>query len=351
MRIVHVIFGFNTGGTETMLVDILNGQCALGHKLMLAVINDSYADSVLAKVDKSVDVVLLKRKPGSHNPWPIIKLNWLINRWKADAIHLHNNTICSLIKTNKPLFLTVHALGIPLIPACRKLTELFAISQAVRNDLENRYSGTYRIKVVPNGIRFNDIASKTEYGLKSSTMRIVQVANLLPEYKGQDLLIEAVGRLKTRGIDGISIDFIGAGNALDSLKNLSESAGISDRVHFLGLKDRTYIYSHLNEYDLMCHPSRSEGFGLTVAEGIAAGLPVLVPDCDGPYEIIKKGELGYVFKKGDVSSLTDALEEIYRKYDDNAQAVAIKARAYVEDNYSLRHMVERYIEEYQTAKR
>ncbi|MDA8155868.1 MAG: glycosyltransferase [Actinomycetota bacterium] len=44
---------------------------------------------------------------------------------------------------------------------------------------------------------------------------------------------------------------------------------------FLGPMNRARIYENLCNYDLLVHPSRYEGFGLTVLEGIAAGLPAL----------------------------------------------------------------------------
>ncbi len=333
-----------------MLVDIINEQGRLGYKVTLIVINNDYSDAVLARINSCVRVVLLKRTSGTMNPIPLLKLNWMIWIQKPDAIHLHNNAICRILWTKRPSFLTVHALNIPLTEECSRLKELFAISDAVGKDIENRYPGQYKIKVINNGISFSEVVCKAEYGLRDGKMHIVQVANLIPEKKGQDLLIESVYELKLRGLDQIYVDFIGGGNKPDGLKLLAESLGVGDRIRFLGLKDRRYIFSHIWEYDLMCHPSRYEGFGLTVAEGIAAGLPVVVPDSDGPCEIIKNGEFGYVFRKGDAKSLADILEEIYSHYEEYAERVVSKARAHVEENYSVRHMVEQYLNEYKSAK-
>ena len=88
----------------------------------------------------------------------------------------------------------------------------------------------------------------------------------------------------------MSVAFIGEGDSRTFLEKMSADLNVADRVDFLGLKDRDYIYQHLCDYDLMCHPSRFEGFGLTVAEGMVAKLPVLVATGDGPYEIIGQGK-------------------------------------------------------------
>ena len=51
---------------------------------------------------------------------------------------------------------------------------------------------------------------------------------------------------------------------------------LEKHVRFLGNQSREYVYSHLKDYDLFVQPSRFEGFGLTVAEAMAACVPVLV---------------------------------------------------------------------------
>ena len=102
----------------------------------------------------------------------------------------------------------------------------------------------------------------------------------------------------------------------------------------------------MKEYDLTCHPARYEGFGLTVAEGIAAMLPVLVSDEGGPYEIIKYGELGYALRMEDVTDCANQIEYIYNNYD-KAMERAGSAYTYVAEQFSVRRMVADYIKAYQ----
>lgn len=177
-------------------------------------------------------------------------------------------------------------------------------------------------------------------------MRIVQVSRLDVEKKGQDILIKAVALLKERGIENIEVDFIGEGRSEPRLRQLVQEYCVVNQINFLGLCDRQYIYSHLKEYDLMCHPARYEGFGLTVAEGIAAMLPVLVSDEGGPYEIIKYGELGYAFRMEDVTDCANQIEYIYNNYDKAMERVG-SAYTYVAEQFSVRRMVADYIKAYQ----
>lgn len=330
-----------------MLVDILNEQARLGHDVSLVVINNSYTESVLAKISPKVKRVMLNRNPASCSLAIVARLNILLWKLKPNAIHLHHNSITRMLWLLRPGYLTVHALEISLSTSCKKLVELFAISDAVKEDIETRYPGVYLVKTIPNGIRMDNIVRKQEYGLNGGRMRVVQVARLDYDKKGQDLLIKALRLLKERGIDGITVDFIGDGSKRQDLEQMARDEDVEELVRFLGLRDREAIYFSLNQYDLMCHPSRYEGFGLTVAEGIAAGLPVLVPDSDGPYEIIQCGKLGYTFRKGDAQSLADALFDIYEHYMERAERVVDAAFEHVKANYSLNYMVEQYIKEYQ----
>ena len=254
-----------------------------------------------------------------------------------------NRFISVINKKEGASCITTH-LHIPLEHAGRG-TQLIAISEAVKADIQQR---TGRVAMtIPNGIPMDKIEKRTRRAsFVGKNMRIVQVSRLDVEKKGQDILIKAVALLKERGIENIEVDFIGEGRSEPRLRQLVQEYCVGNQINFLGLCDRQYIYSHLKEYDLMCHPARYEGFGLTVAEGIAAMLPVLVSDEGGPYEIIKYGELGYAFRMEDVTDCANQIEYIYNNYD-KAMERAGSAYTYVAEQFSVRRMVADYIKAYQ----
>ncbi|MDE5632188.1 MAG: glycosyltransferase family 4 protein, partial [Muribaculaceae bacterium] len=147
-----------------------------------------------------------------------------------------------------------------------------------------------------------------------AVFRLVQVARLMPEKKGQDIAIRALAILKKRGIENVSLCFIGYGAGLEELRQLARTENVSDRIEFAGIRDRSYIYSHLCQYDAMIHPSRYEGFGLTVAEGMAAGLPLILTEHDGPWEVADHGRLCLSAEKGSPESFADAIEKLMNDY-------------------------------------
>lgn len=345
MKIIHCIWSFNTGGAETMLIDIANEQ-AKTQEVYVLIVNDSYQQFLIDRFSPEVKVILNKRKPNSRSLWPLIRLNRTLLRLRPDVIHIHNAKLPKVIipLVSHGLFLTVHALQIPL-ESVRHGMKLIAISEAVKEDVLCR--GSYDITTIPNGIDVGAVKKRERHGLEGK-MRIVQVAGLNAEKKGQDILIDAIALLKNRGMDCIEVDFIGEGISGEVLKALAQEKGIATQVHFLGLRDRDYIYSHLKDYDMMCHPSRYEGFGLTVAEGIAAMLPVLVSDEGGPYEIIERGRYGTSFKMESVEDCADKIEYIYANY---LEVLNLTEDAYehTQKHYSIKRMVESYLELYAKA--
>ena len=143
----------------------------------------------------------------------------------------------------------------------------------------------------------------------------------------------------------IIVNFIGDGYDKQQLIEMVRALNLEDNVNFLGGKDRDYVYSHLKDYDLFVQPSRYEGFGLTVAEAMAANVPVLVSKNEGPFEIINEGEYGYYFKNEDPNSLAEKLLYIINAYGE-AIVKATNGVAFVKDNYNVRKTANIYLSNY-----
>lgn len=345
MQIVHCIYSLNIGGTETMLVDILNEQVKT-QDVSLIIINNVFSENLLQKIDKKVNIFLLNRKPKKRCLFFILKLNWILFRLHPDVIHIHTPSLSSIILPvfNSKFFLTVHDLQ-KSMKCVSSRTHVIAISDAVKNAILKQ--GNYDVTVISNGINIDMIETKNSHVLdKNKPMRIIQVARLNTSLKGQDILISAISILKKRGITNVEVDFIGEGESEQMLKEYAKAQNVRSQVHFLGLRDRTYIYSHLKDYDLMCHPARFEGFGLVIVEAMAAMLPVLVPNIGGPYEVVKEGKFGNVFCSESAIDCAEKIEYIYLNYN-NLYSVVANAKDYVTREYTMHSMVNKYIQLYQ----
>lgn len=325
------------GGAQTMLVDIMNEQCQKD-EVHLIIINNDYSDSLLKEIDKKVHIHKVDRPKGSKNPYYIIKLNILLLKINPNVIHTHNASIIKLLLLTKaPKVITIHDTGLDT-QLLKKYNSIVSISDAVYQDIKVR--SHIESSVIENGIVVNNISYRN-YNLEPTSKRpykIIQVSRLSLPKKGQDILIRAVSILIKKQYD-IELTFIGDGKSKKELENLAENENISSRVHFLGIKTRNYIYSQLCKYDLFVQPSRNEGFGLTVAEAIASGIPVLVSDIEGPMEIIEKGKYGFCFKNGDVKACADKIEFILNNIkminsDDN--------RLHIYELYDIKNTVWKY---------
>ena len=321
-----------------MLVDIANGQVAAGHKVSVLVINNIENKDLMAKFDPRIKISSFNRKEGDKPLLLMLKLNMLVLLRRPDIVHIHNHKLGTLIQVRRRrhLLFTVHDVNTPMKYA--RGTNMAAITEAVRADVLNRVPRA-KIRTVLNGIRVSDIARRTTEQ-EAERLRLVQVARLAYEKKGQDILIKAVGILQRRGIDNVEVTFIGGGNDEHYLRDLAHSEGVDSRVKFAGMRDRNYIYNHLCDFDAMCHPSRYEGFGLTVAEAMAAGLPLIVTEGDGPWEVADRGRLCISVPNGDAEALADAIVNLMENRSE-AQARAAEALDYVQ-RFDISRTIEAY---------
>lgn len=339
MKIFHLFFGFRMGGAESMVIDLAGRQVARGHDVSLAVLNDEADPALVARLDPRVTVCLLGRRPGSRDPRPLLRLNRLIWRSRPDIMHFHNIGLPAAVMPplRRHAVMTLHTTSLPVEKA--RGAALVAISDRVADEVRHSHPGL-PVTTIYNAIDFDAVPRRGRRA-PGRPVRLVQLGRVFADVKGQDLAIEAVARLVKAGTADVTVDFIGPGPDIDSLSALAARLGVGDRVRFLGELSRAETYSILPEYDLMVHPSRIEGFGLAIIEGMAAGVPVITTDSGAPAEVAAHGRLGRIFAYGDAEALAEAVRADIDDYD---AALDRAARAYDEAArlYSLGTMADAY---------
>lgn len=347
MRIVHLTWGFGVGGSETLICDVAMGQAA-EHEVCVVACNRDIDPAAARRIAASVRLIILGRPPGSANPWYLFKLILCLWRLRPQIVHAHQQSFSLLRRLiGAPMLLTLHNTRLHLGRGLAAFDAICCISEAVRVDVESRAPG-HRLTVIPNGVKFNQLRHKSRYG--GRPFRIVQVGRLDHAQKGQDLLIRSLpALLESSQAGNVQVDFIGEGASLGYLQRLAIDCGVDDRCRFLGALGREAIYEALREYDLLVQPSRFEGFGLTVIEGIAAGLPVLVSDIEGPMEIISNGPLGWCFRSEDTADLSAKLIELVTLSAQPGFADLLLGRLErARSRYDIKVTVRRYLDEYAT---
>jgi glycosyltransferase involved in cell wall biosynthesis len=229
----------------------------------------------------------------------------------------------------------------------KKYRKVYSISGAVSEDVRMRAG--IRSPVVLNGINFFNISPRMDYpGEENMPVRIVQVGRMIHEIKGQHVLLKALYKLIIlEKFDNIYLDLIGSGPSLSYLQSLADTLTLNEHVSFLGERSRPWIYEHLSSYHILVQPSLSEGFGLTVLEGIAAGLPVIASDHAGPCEILSDMPGGYLFRSGDEEALADAIRKVIAAMREGKMRQQCQVSREIADRrYSIRRTAAEYLHHY-----
>ncbi len=342
MKIVHIFYNIEIGGSETMVIDIMNRQIKT-EEVSLIIINKNNNEQLLSTINPLVKQYHIGRTNGSRNPIPFIRLNILLHLISPDVVHMHNHHVMPVIIKQKKCnyFFTAHTDGINILQY-KKFDTIFAISKYVENDIKRRY--TISTKTIYNGVDSSKIKFIKQNN-NPSTIKIVQIGRLSIKQKGQDILLKACSSLYNKGYTHISLDFIGDGKDRLSLEKLAKELEIEHITTFRGACSRDYIYSHIHEYQLLVQPSRQEGFGLTIVEGMIAGIPVLTSDIEGPLEIIDNGKYGEYFKVGNIEDCAESIEKIINNYSLYTEKLN-DANKFAREHFDINITCENYIKAY-----
>ncbi len=211
-----------------------------------------------------------------------------------------------------------------------------AVSRAVADSVATvEYVARAHVAVIENGIdvdRFGAASGKAarrELGARGRPL-IVCVSRLSSE-KGVESAIRAlplVGR-------GAILALVGDGPMLEPWRELAARLAIADRVLFLGVRDD--VEEITAAADVVVVPSHwEEAFGLAVAEGMAAGRPVVVTESGAMPDLV--GAAGLVVPKRDPGALAGA---ITRLLDDPLLAARLgrDARARARERFAMSRFV------------
>jgi glycosyltransferase involved in cell wall biosynthesis len=207
-----------------------------------------------------------------------------------------------------------------------------------------------RLVVVPEGIdtdRFDPEAvspdriarMRADWGLAPDEDRpVILLAARLTGWKGQGVMIEAVGRLA----GPFPPVLILAGKAEKpgqdtALLAAAARAGVAGHVRLVGaIQEMPAAYAAA---DLVVAPSTlPESFGRSVAEAGAMARPVIASPLGAPGEIIVDGETGWLAVAGDPGAWARAVEIALATPPEIRAAIGRAARERVEARYSLRAM-------------
>lgn len=134
-----------------------------------------------------------------------------------------------------------------------------------------------------------------------SKLIIGTVGAINVKHKGQQYIIEALGKLKSEGIKKFEYHLVGGGDN-SYLKSIAEKYNVVDEVKFIGSLPHSKVFEWLETIDVYAQPSRQEGLPRALIEAMSRGLPALGAETGGIPELLEKD---FIF-----SNTSNNIEEI-----------------------------------------
>jgi len=178
-------------------------------------------------------------------------------------------------------------------------------------------------------------AVRERYGLGEGRW-LLSVARL-SRHKGVDTALKALARLTDRYPD-LRYAVVGSGEELAALEEEARQLGVGDRVRFLTEvpdRDLPALYNvaevYLGVSRLM--EQRVEGFGISIVEASACGIPVVAGRSGGIPEAVRDGETGFLVEAERADAVAEAVGRLLDDRELRARFGAAGRRA-VETYYN-----------------
>lgn len=355
MRILHVIPAVapRYGGPSVVAVETVRALRREGHDAFVAT-TDADGPSRLdvphgTVVEwQGVPIVAFPLGGGEGFKWSAALARWLREAVASvDVVDIHaifsHSSIAAASAARRagvPFVVRPHGALDPWSLGRKALRKRLLLRVAVRRMLEDAACVQYttaaemeaasralpwlgRGRVVPIGI--SDQAFGTPE--RRATRPYVLTLSRLDAKKSLELLIDA---FHDAGVEGwrLVIAGDGPGDYVDSLRSRAAAGPAARRIEFVGWVDGERKRQLLRGASLLASPSAQENFGLSVAEAMAVGVPVLVTPGVNLAPEIEVARAGWVVAR-ELSTLTLTLRSICRD-DDERERRGAAARALAE---------------------
>lgn len=356
-KIIHFVWGGNTGSTKLVL-DLVATQNQNGNFNVLLVLRGNPANNqplVDELKSRGIRFQFVPKKPKYSMIFKLIKI---IKEFKPEIVVAHGyrehiyGRIAAIIAKTPLIFQVEHNTDkytFKLYLMSRLLTrftdKIICVSTAVKEHLIKEGFDSNKLVVIHNGIDLKKYLPDNDNNYSQRKREIIMVARFAPQ-KDHYALIQAAKILKEQN-QPIAINFVGDGETKERYQTLCKELQLEDYVRFWG--QRTDVPNLLAQHQIFALITHYEGFGLVVAEAMAAGCLVIASNVPAIAELIKDRETGFLVQPSDANGLANIIAEIINN-PDLAQEIALRGQKYALANFGLPTMVEKYeklfIEEY-----
>ena len=301
MRLLNIMLSKVKGGDSTMALRYHEALTAEGYEVLTVGHPDCGLSEALP-VEQFAPLVTRY----VHDLYAAITLGGYMRDFKPALVLAHGNRagrLCALpfIGTRGK---TVQVLHTPSFKKHLKgVTAALCVSEGVKTGAQQAFPG---LKV----FEMANFSHLQTYPIKDAPQvrPVIGAMGRLHEIKGFDILIRAAAQLRDSG-QTFQLKIAGDGPERGALEALRDNLNLTQHVEFCGWAANPLEF--LSGLDLFVVPSRAESFGLVVVEAMAAGVPVVASDTEGPKEVLKAGQFGTLFKSEDVAALANAMRSVF----------------------------------------
>ncbi len=367
--ILQVIPTLNAGGAERSTLEIASAIVKAGGRALVASLGGRLATEI-----ELVGGEIIEMPVHSKNPITMLqnanRLSKLIEREGVDLVHARSRAPAwsALFATKRmriPFVTTYHG----AYQSVGRIKRYYN-SSMLRADCviaNSRYTADaiaklgaiepQRLRVIPRGADIDvfDPASISErrvnqltknWGLTGENRRFrVLLPGRLTPWKGHEVAIEAINRLKSRHSPGneaeMTLVFCGgapSNNDYEStLRALIDQRGVRDMVHLVG--DCSDMPAAYRWADLVLSPSvRPEAFGRVAIEAGAMETPIIATRHGGAVETVMDGTSGLLVDPDNAGELADAIASIWDMSVEERALMGQNGRARATSVYSASAM-------------
>jgi len=310
----------------------------------------------------------IMKAEGSFNVGYLRKLIGFLKKKEIHLIHSHflgSNVYSSIagLFCRVPAISTFHG-RIDINPSNKMIRMKFRLINLgsryvvfVSHNLKKHYLRTTTVSkrksiTIHNGIdyqRFSIMKNdqlREELGYSADHVLIGSVGNIR-NAKGYDVLLKAACIVKKTAPEcKFIIAGEGNGKLYEDLITLRHELALDDCVMFLGF--RADIENILSGLDLFVLPSSSEGFSICTIEAMAAGVPVIVTDCDGPRDIVTPQRDGIIVRPCSPEAIAEGIK-LCLSHPKLRQSLASNSRGTVQKRFGIEAMMKKYSNMYDTC--
>jgi glycosyltransferase involved in cell wall biosynthesis len=178
--------------------------------------------------------------------------------------------------------------------------------------------------LIPNLIEINSIS---DHIIESDTVEILSVGDMADDVKNFSGLLLAFNKA-SKTLPNLRLTLIGGGPDEGLIKKMIIDLNLSEKIQFKGRQKHTEVLKAYHQYHFYVCNSNFETFGMTVAEAIMSGKPVISSKCGGPEEFVNENN-GLLVEPKNIEQLANAIEQMalnYKNYNSDKIQTEIHSR-------------------------